>query len=220
MLVSFVVTDRAAGGEYNPSREGTTRELSTVIRQGSATRERVEEFTFGPKVNLNGVEATTLIVRRKNPGEPSRQLKAFYIENGQGVKEIARQGPGDENPKTLDYDEWTLKYPLAVGATWTCTDQIYSLKERIIVPFVCEIQTMSDIVTVPAGTFERCMEVKKSFSGEVNSGAYGGNPKVTVESHSWYAPGVGLIKGDYTVKCSDPQLGGVESHSEMISYSY
>jgi hypothetical protein len=77
---------------------------------------------------------------------------------------------------------------------------------------------MDDVVTVAAGTFERCMRVRKSFSGKVNLGSYGGNPEVTVERLLWYAPGVGQVKGSIVTKCGNAELGGGEGHFELISY--
>jgi len=218
LSVSLIIAGYAAGGEYFPTREGFTKEFSVVVKQGQATRVTRRKVVVAPKTNLNGVEVDTIVITLRKPSGEPLSRKAFYLENDQGVKEIADQGPQDSNPKTLDCNEWTLKYPLAVGATWTSIEEVQPLKEKLLVPFTCVIETMDDVVTVPAGTFERCMKVKKSFSGKVNLGSYGGNPEVRVESYIWYASVIGFIKVSYLMKCSDTDLGGGELHMEMISY--
>lgn len=218
LSVSFILVDNAAGGEYIVSREGFTKEFSVILKQGNQTSERKIEGVVGPKTNLNGILVDTIIVTTKKPSGESVSGKEFSLEDDRGVKSIALQGPRDTSPKIYEHDDWELKYPLATGATWTSTEKVRPLKEQLFVPFTCVIETMDDVVTVAAGTFERCMRVRKSFSGKVNLGSYGGNPEVTVERLLWYAPGVGQVKGSIVTKCGNAELGGGEGHFELISY--
>jgi hypothetical protein len=57
-----------------------------------------------------------------------------------------------------------------------------------------EIESLDDIVTVPAGRFENCMKITMSGSSFKDAGNYVGLTLVNVEQTSWYAQGVGLIK--------------------------
>ncbi len=202
LSLSFILVDNVAGGEYTVSREGFTKEFSVHFKQGNETRERKIETVVGAKTSLNGILVDTWIVTTRKPSGES----------------VALQGPRDTSPKIREHDAWELKYPLAAGATWTSIEEVHQLKEQLFVPLTCVIETMDDVVAVPAGTFERCMRIRKSFSAKVNLGSYGGNPEVTVERLSWYAPGVGQIKGSAVTKCSNAELGEGEGYFELISY--
>ncbi|MFZ0932345.1 MAG: hypothetical protein WAN11_27345 [Syntrophobacteraceae bacterium] len=218
LSVSLIIAGYAAGGEYTVSREGFTKVFRVYLKQGNETKERRIEGVVGPKTNLNGILVDTMIVTMSKPAGESVSGKEFSLENDQGVKKVASQGPRDKSPKMMEHGEWELKYPLAAGTTWTSIEAVQPLKEKLFVPFTCVIETMDDVVTVPAGTFERCMRVRKSFSGKVNPGSYGGNPEVTVERFLWYAPFIGQIKGSSVTKCSNTELGGGEGYVELISY--
>lgn len=218
LSVSFILVDNAAGGEYIVSREGFKKEFSVHLKQGNETRERKIETVIGVKTCINGILVDTWIVTTRKPSGESVSRKEFSLEDDRGVKSVASQGPRDTSPKIREHDAWELKYPLAAGATWTSVEEVHQLKEQLFVPLTCVIETMDDVVTVPAGTFERCMRIRKTFSAKVNLGSYGGNPEVTVERLSWYAPGVGQIKGSSVTKCSNAELGGGEGYFELISY--
>ncbi len=210
--------DFSAGMEYSVSREGFTKEYTYTLTRSNETREGRMESVEGPKTNLNGIEVSTTIFTASKSGADAHSTKYFSVENDEGVKSIARQGPLDKSPKTKEQDAWDLKYPLFAGRSWTSTDEINSLKEKFIAPVTCVVEAMDDVVSVPAGTFKNCMRIKKSFSGKVNFWSYGGEVEITREGYSWYAPDVGYIKGVDNIKCSNPELGGGESHVEMISY--
>ena len=210
--------DFSAGVEYSVSREGFTKEYSVSLNRGNETKESRHEAVVGPKTNLNGIEVSTTIITKRKPGAGPLSSKYFSVENDEGVKSIAHQGPFDKSPKTEEQDAWELKYPLFAGKTWTSTDKINSLKEKFTAPITSVAEAMDDVVSVPAGTFKNCMRIKRSFSGKVNFWSYGGEVEVTLERYLWYAPGFGYIKGVDNIKCSNPELGGGESHMEMISY--
>jgi hypothetical protein len=57
-----------------------------------------------------------------------------------------------------------------------------------------KIESLNDIVTVPAGRFENCMKITMSGSSFKDAGNYVGMTLVSVEQTNWYAPDVGLIK--------------------------
>lgn len=52
------------------------------------------------------------------------------------------------------------------------------------IPITSTIETLDDVVTVPAGTFQHCVRVRST--GENQDGA--------LEDLNWYAPNIGLIK--------------------------
>lgn len=57
-----------------------------------------------------------------------------------------------------------------------------------------KIESLDEIINVPAGRFENCMKITMSGSTFKDAGNYVGLTLVNVEQTSWYAPGIGLIK--------------------------
>ncbi len=57
-----------------------------------------------------------------------------------------------------------------------------------------KIESLHEIVTVPARRYENCMKTTMSGSTFKNAGNYVGLTLVNVEQTNWYAPGIGLIK--------------------------
>ena len=62
------------------------------------------------------------------------------------------------------------------------------------VPVEVKIESLSDKVVVPAGTFTGCMRISFSGTAFIDAGNYVGKTVVRVSEINWYAPGVGLIK--------------------------
>ncbi len=57
-----------------------------------------------------------------------------------------------------------------------------------------KVESLDDVVEVPAGRFKNCMKITMSGSSFKDAGNYVGLTLVNVEQTSWYAPGVGLVK--------------------------
>ena len=70
------------------------------------------------------------------------------------------------------------------------------------------IETLTDVVSVPAGTFENCIRIR-SYGKTTASpeGPFRAIPHVEVEGVDWYAPNIGWIKGILTEQSNDLQLG-------------
>lgn len=73
---------------------------------------------------------------------------------------------------------WTVPFPLLTGMVWAF---------RTEPPVTGEILSMSETVTVPAGSFEDCLEMRTTW-------VQGGN----VVNTSNFAPDVGLVRNLYT----------------------
>ncbi len=212
---SFGLVDLAVAGEYFPLREGLTKEFRVVLQKGSDIHEGRLQYWIGPKINLAGTEVFPILTRMKTPVAPPPR-KTFYLENEQGIRVIAQQGPYDGGPKMSEYDQWELKYPLVEGGTWTGTDELIALKGKPTVVFTYVIETMNGTASTPAGTFKKCMKVRRSYIGEVDLGPLEGATKMTVESYAWYAPTIGFIRGGYLMKDSGSEIVRIESSTEMV----
>jgi hypothetical protein len=67
------------------------------------------------------------------------------------------------------------------------------MMEEVSVPMTYEVQKGKETVTVPAGTFDKCIKVVGKGEVEREKGLFG-TVKLTVVKTEWYADKVGLIK--------------------------
>ncbi|MHC1728980.1 MAG: hypothetical protein AB9866_23770 [Syntrophobacteraceae bacterium] len=216
LSILLFFTGLGEGAEYFPLREGFTSEVRMSQNQGQSRNVVDLVLTNGPEVDLDGLVAGSLTIAMKSDGE--MVAKFFFHENEQGLRIVAEQGSGDKSAVMKKNEEWEFKYPLAVGNSWTESEEVSLLKEKALVTMTHTIEKIDDVVTVPAGTFEKCLKIRKHFHGKANLGSYGGSPEITVEGFTWYAPGIGQIKATETLKCSRPETGGEETTFEMISF--
>jgi hypothetical protein len=111
----------------------------------------------------------------------------FMKKDDTGIYRYAEQA-GDKGPPTLVTPmECHLKFPIALGTTWKLTTKVGGSPLNLNLT----IESVSDEVKVPAGTFQDCVEVKQ----------VGGNDAgAEVMGYEWYAPKVGVVKSMVTIK--------------------
>jgi len=117
-----------------------------------------------------------------------------YIEDQSGVYEFAHQKPGQIEPKITH--DFIIKYPIKLGNSWQ-EIEISSFGQNIPIPINSTIESINEVITVPAGTFEGCLKIKAiGFAEEVVGEWLTEEEKVRIdrEWYKWFAPGVGLIK--------------------------
>lgn len=68
------------------------------------------------------------------------------------------------------------------------------LKYSRSLPMSYTIETIDDVVTVPAGRFERCIRVKGTAEVRLYTDPVAGWRDVPLVTTEWYAPGIGLVK--------------------------
>ena len=140
--------------------------------------------------------------------------------------------------KTLDLDirftetdQYIYQFPLQVGTTWEDTVLSKALiktgppqktKFHIVakVPVTAKIESMTDMVKVPAGTFENCMRVVMSGNAFVDAGNYVGKTIVRITETNWYAPGVGLVKSIRQESTKHRALDKGEITLELENYRF
>ena len=72
-----------------------------------------------------------------------------------------------------------------------------SFKPKISIPVKSTIESINEVVTVPAGTFKGCLKIKTiGFAEKVIGTEWLPEEKVRIdrEWYKWFAPGIGLIK--------------------------
>ena len=155
--------------------------------------------------NLGGSNFGSLnfFVRRTSSG-----TDYLIKENETGIFRVGKRTLANRHPRLDSEPRYVLKYPLEPGTEWRVTTHPYVIRRvhpnvedyrrSITFPMSYHIESTSETVKVPAGTFENCIKV----IGEADLTMYvdprigwGDLPVITRE---WYAQGVGLIKLERT----------------------
>ncbi len=90
-----------------------------------------------------------------------------------------------------------VPFPLTVGATWQFSQDP---------PITAEILSLTSEVTVPAGSFDNCLEIRTTWSESGN----------IVQNDTYFAPNVGRVKNVY-LQTYETVVTTVTS--ELLSYS-
>jgi len=125
---------------------------------------------------------------QKTDSDIAGESFSFLGSDDEGVYELGRQAPGVDAPALLPEPRYIVKGPFEPGSSWS------DIGGRSV------IVSVDETVVVPAGTFHECLKIRSE--GEV-------------QSDSWYAPGVGLIK-------AAPVPTGAEGGDfslELVSYT-
>ncbi|MGV8073031.1 MAG: hypothetical protein AB2L11_00505 [Syntrophobacteraceae bacterium] len=204
--------------EYFPLRDGAQWDYVDRMRVSG------EEYTGKSRGNalakqeLDGREVVPLRATMMGGDQLSKAVSMliFYLETDEGVKVFAKQASNDIQPKVKENEEWEFRYPLSAGASWIIRQNV--IEEGVLVPVLNTIERMDDVLTVEAGSFEKCMKINRYFSGEVSLGSDSETAEVSVSGERWYAPGVGVIKRCDRVKSGKLQLD-YENCSELKSFN-
>lgn len=218
LLASAILVRPVKIEEYFPLKEGLRWTYESSNSNGTVLRKQ-ESKTLAP-VELKEVEAGHLAYGKKvtpiksefSPKPQSqRNSILYYCEEQQGlflvaiqrydlVKEAYTQ-VSVHNPASF-----VIKYPLQSGTILSETNKDSA--------FHIEIESTSDVVTVPAGTFQGCLRIKHRFY------------RLNTETLAWYAPNIGFVKsistdntGEavITVLTKGPYSGFTEDNGKLLT---
>lgn len=79
-----------------------------------------------------------------------------------------------------------------------------SLKPRISIPIKSTIESIDEVVTVPAGTFKECLKIRTIGVAEKFFEKENLTVRIEVDGSAWFAPGVGLIKVIFKEEKTNP----------------
>lgn len=202
--------------EYYPLNEGRKWEYQTFQKDlGGIVTER---FNWSRKA----LAPRILLDKKIVPLQYGNGSLNFIIEDDVGIGLYARQDITDTGPTFFHPTDYFLKYPLKIGVMRQVTGPTKFLKQPIRVDKTETIETLTDVVTVPAGSFKNCIRIKSSGKITVNSeGPFKTITNVEVEGFDWYAPHIGWIKGILTEQTNDFQLGwpGQQRIHQLIKLS-
>jgi hypothetical protein len=175
-----------------PTKAGAVWEYK-IIWSNKAPRYNMRAvLTNLPQRQVKGLTVTpqTLVIQGGKPGTRIRSFLRAEDESGLfGFKE--------EKLRRTGFSEsfYGIKNPIRVGTTWESNTTGLWLDESIGRPekIVQTIESVNEIVTVPAGTFQQCIKV----SASVVIRAVGMDIKAGIESEIWFAPSIGIVKATY-----------------------
>ena len=161
--------------------------------------------------NYKGIYAVENLGRKKENGHDIHVRRLldgssdFLRIDDQGIHLTGREKTDGGRTRRVDLDHPVFQFPLVVGKEWQDTTIARALIKTgppqktefhisAQVPVTARIESMTDAVSVPAGTFVECMRISLKGNEFTNAGNYVGLTIVNIEETDWYAPGVGLVK--------------------------
>ena len=199
---------------YYPLAEGWVWEyrvtpVSLLERQGAAD---VVVTNIGTR-DLRGKKVT---VQKVDSRVASHVL--FVAEDGDGVFELATQAPGAVEPVLRTPPSYFLRYPIKPGTTWEGPGETTLLRQNVSLTLRSTVETVGEVVTVPAGTFERCVRVRSVGAAKAELRRLGGVADIDVEDYRWYAPGVGQVASLRKERSNSLIVGSGEMSMQLRSY--
>ena len=176
----------------------------------------------------NTSDGVPVVYKHVAPIRHENDTLYYYRANLDGIERLAFQPSGGSELRWEESVRPVLRYPLEQGQSWKTPSQTYLLVRRLPMdmglratePFFMhyEIEDTKAVVSVPAGTYTDCLQVrgvgKASFIGYRGTGSI----DVEIEHIDHYAPHVGLIKSQRT-ETSSSQLFGTNLYlMELSSY--
>jgi hypothetical protein len=178
---------------YFPLKAGMRWEYTVTSTQGPTQKLLITNLA--PR-EVSGAKVTP---RKSEMG--GETVIEFMKQDDTGVYRYAEQRGENAPPNLITPMECHLKFPITAGDTWNMATKV----GNSTVNLTLTIESVSDEVKVPAGTFKDCVKVK-----QVGENAAG----TAVTGYEWYAPKVGVVKSMVTIK--QKTKGGVPSSENQI----
>jgi hypothetical protein len=87
-----------------------------------------------------------------------RQLR-FIVQDHAEIYEWASQPDGAPEPIIRETPNYFVKVPIKIGTTWASVWQTSQFGRQITFPTTKIIESTDEVVTVPAGTFNKCVKI-------------------------------------------------------------
>jgi len=183
LAVSLFTPGQGRGDElsesYFPLKEGLRWEYNVISDQGATKKLLITNLA--PR-EVSGVKVTP---RKWELGGST--FIELMKQHETGVYRYAEQKGESAPPSLITPMECHLKFPIAEGSSWNMAAKLGNSTVNISLT----IESLSDEVKVPAGTFKDCIKIKQV--GENDAGT-------AVMGYEWYAPKVGVVKSLVTIK--------------------
>jgi hypothetical protein len=203
LAVSLFTPGQGWGDElsesYFPLKEGLRWEYN-VLSDQSATK-KLLITNLAPR-EVSGVKVTP---RKWELGGST--FIELMKQDETGVYRYAEQKGETAPPSLITPMECHLRFPITEGSSWTMAAKLGNSTVNVSLT----IESLSDEVKVPAGTFKDCIKIKQV--GENDAGA-------SVMGYEWYAPKVGVVKSLVTIKQKSKEGTKSETRTyQLVSFN-
>ena len=164
---------------YFPLKEGMRWEYNVISDQGATKKLLITNLA--PRE----VSGTKVTPRKWELGGST--FIELMKQDETGIYRYAEQKGEQAPPSLITPMECHLKFPIAEGSSWNMATKLGNSTVNVSLT----IESLSDEVKVPAGTFKDCVKIKQV--GENDAGT-------SVMGYEWYAPKVGVVKSLVTIK--------------------
>ena len=185
--------------------------------------------------NFKGFYAVENLGRKRENGHDIyvRRLldgsSSFLRVDDTGIHFTSHEKATDGQTTHVNLDHYVFRLPLSVGTEWQDTTIARALIKTgppqktefhiaAMVPVTARIESLTDRVSVPAGSYTDCLRVTLKGDAFTNAGNYVGLTIVTITESNWYAPGVGLVKSVRQETTASKALDRGEISLELESY--
>ncbi len=148
-----------------------------------------------PAREINGVTVTP---RKWDAGGLVRYH--LMATDNMGIYRYGEQQDENAEPVLTKPKAYSLRDPVATGTTWDMPSKMGEAELTINLT----VESVTDSVTVPAGTYKDCAKIKHVGGGK-------GAP-ISIEAYEWYAPEVGLVKSIVTINRVDKDKKKTAEH--------
>jgi hypothetical protein len=183
LALSLLTPGQGWGDELNesyfPLKEGMRWEYNVISDQGATKKLLITNLA--PR-EVSGAKVTP---RKWELGGST--FIELMKQDETGVYRYAEQKGEQAPPSLITPAECHLRFPIAEGSSWKMAVKLGNSKVNVGLT----IESLSDEVKVPAGTFKDCVKIKQA--GENDAGT-------SVMGYEWYAPKVGVVKSLVTIK--------------------
>ena len=184
---------------YYPLKEGMRWEYNVTSDKG-ATK----------KLIITNLAPREVNDRKVTPRKWELGGTTFYelmYKDDTGIYRYAEQQAENAPPSILTPKECHLKFPVTKGNNWNMTTKLDGGPLTVNL----SIDSVSEDVTVPAGSFKDCLKIRQA--GENEAGA-------SVLGYEWYAPKVGVVKSIVTIKKKSKEGAEVAEHRSYQLLSF
>ncbi len=191
-------SEKPIGSEYFPLNKGMRWTYNLHINYGEKIEGEKKQLTI-TNLGTKKFGKNTYFVRRTSSG-----IDYYHNFDDQGLFRVGLRTVVETKPRLDRERRYVLKQPLAVGTEWREISRpllilrIYPFRVRVgkdaQVPMIYRIESLTETVTVPAGTFENCIKVVAEGSFVTYTDAVSGETEIPMRVEEWYAAGVGLVK--------------------------
>jgi hypothetical protein len=221
-ITFFIVGCSKSAQDYYPIKENTTMKYKYVIEKrvranfNSSSIDVIKtdnewERVFLAPEKLKEKEVFPI----KNSMNNRISGNQYVIKEKDGFAIYAVKTANAKEPKIYNNPMYFIKYPIEVGNKWDRDEEMGNVSERYPVKLVCNIDSITDSVSVPFGVFEKCLKVKCEGHKEVSIPLVG-TIKLSKSLIMWFAPGVGYVKAESVDSSSLDTIPTITTYIELI----